>query len=273
MNSLNQLFESLSTSLGTKIPAIVGALLVLLVGLLFAMLAKRLVLMLFRKTNFDEKISSKFSTTFRLDRFVAKLVYFLILIYVLLMVLNMMGVQGVLDPLSAMLQEFFQFIPNIIAALVIGYVGYMIATIAAEATGFLAMTLQNVSEKAGLKGSLSLENIVKKIVFILVFIPLLIAALDALKMEAISSPATEMFQSFLNAIPQIIAAVAILAVFYIAGKFLISLLTDLLKNLGVDKLASSMGITQVIGKGTSLSQLDRQHCFLLPHVRWGDRCV
>lgn len=254
MDYFQNLSQSLSTKVGELVPGVAGAIVVLIIGLLFAMFVKRLVLAMFKKTALDEKLGAKMGSTFRLDQFIAKLAYFLVLIYVLLMVLNMMGVGGVLEPLSNMLNEFFQFLPNIVAAVIIGYVGYFIATLVSEATGFLALSLQNVSAKAGLTGSLSLQNIVKQIVFILVFIPILIAALDALKMESISGPATEMFSNFLEAIPQIIAAVAILAVFYIAGKYITAMLSDLLANLGIDEYSSSLGLSGLVGNA-SLSHL------------------
>lgn len=255
MDYFQQLVQSLSTKVGELMPGIAGAVVVLIVGLLFAVGVRRLIMAMFRKTGFDERLSAKFSTNFRLDQFISKLAYFLILIYVLLMVLNMMGVEGVLEPLSNMLNEFFQFLPNVVAAVIIGYAGYFIATLASEATGFLAMTLQRFSEKAGLEGSLSLENIVKQVVFVLVFIPILIAALDALKMDSISGPATAMFNSFLQAVPQIIAAAAILAVFYLAGKYITSLFSDLLANLGLNEMSDSLGLSGLVGHRTTLSKL------------------
>lgn len=240
MDNFNELFSSLTQRVGQILPGIAGAIVVLVVGLIIAWSVKKLILHLFKKVNVDEKINAKFSSNFKLDEFVARLGYFLVLIYMLLVVLDMLGIKGVLEPLSNMLSEFLGFLPNIVAAGIIGFAGYVIATLASEATGFVALTLQDVSKKAGLEGSLSIGSIVKQVVFIFVFIPILIAALDALQMNVIADPAKEMFSNFLNAIPKILAGAVILGVFYIVGKYIVSLLVELLHNLGTDNLSNSL---------------------------------
>ena len=66
-------------------------------------------------------------------------------------------------------------------------------------------------------------------------------------MTAISQPATEMLSSLLNAIPKIIAAVILLGIFYFIGKYVVSIITDLLKNLGFDELAKNFGFHAILG--------------------------
>ncbi len=248
MDYFKELFTSLTQRMGELVPGIIGAILVLVIGLIIAWSIKKLILHLFKKVSIDEKISAKLSPNFKFDRFIAQIGYLLVVIFTLLIVLDMMGIKGVLEPLSNMLNEFLGFLPNIAAAIIIGFAGYIIATLASEATGFIAMTLQNVSQKAGLEGSLSLGNIIKQVVFILVFIPILIAALDALKISVISDPAKAMFSDFLQAIPKILAGAIILAVFYIVGKYIVALLTELLHNIGTDKLSTSLALGD-FGKG------------------------
>lgn len=254
MEYFNQLFTSLTNRIGELMPGITGAILVLIIGYFVAIGVRKLVLVLFKRTNLDERINAKLSPNFQLNRFVAKIAYYMVLIYVLLLVLGMMGIDQVLTPLSDMLGEFLSFLPNLVAAIIIGVAGYVVAKLASEAVGFLTASLQGVSEKAGLKGNISLANILKQVVFILVFFPVLITAIDSLNMKTISEPATEMFAEFLNAIPNIIAAALILGVFYVAGKYVISLLVDLLHNLGLDKFAESIGLNQFT-RGRTLSQV------------------
>ena len=252
---ITNLTSSLSTRFGSLLPKVLGALLVIIIGFFIAKLIKKLVERLLRGTSLDEKIAAKLQTSFRIDQFVAKLVYYLVVIYTLLISLNMLGVEGVLEPLQNMLNKFTGFIPNILVGGIIAFAGYMIASIVSEMTGFLSARLEGLSERIGFNsGTLSLSKIVKQIVFVIVFIPILIVALDALKMEAISKPATEMLGTLLNAIPRIIAAVVLLGVFYIVGKYVISIVTELLRNLGLDNFASNMGLESVLGK-TSLSGL------------------
>ncbi|NBC07298.1 MAG: mechanosensitive ion channel [Bacteroidetes bacterium] len=255
MDFLQNLTAVLTEQVGQILPGILGAVVVLLVGLILAAGIKRLVLLLFRRTKLDERVSKKMDGAFKIDEFIAKLAYYLVVVFVLLIVLNMMGIQGVLDPLSNMLDKFLAFLPNLVAAGVIGFAGYVIARIASEAVGFAADRLQDFSAKAGLKGSLDLAKLIKQITFVAVFIPVLIAAIDALKIEAVSKPATDMFHQFLDAVPQIISAAVILAVFYVVGRYITQLLSRLLAGLGTDQLTSELGLNTVIGQERSLSAL------------------
>jgi len=153
-----------------------------------------------------------------------------------------------------MLSKFLGYLPNIIGAGVIGFVGYMIATIVSEMTGFLSERLEAFSGKIGMNmESMSLSKIVKQLVFVIVFLPILIIALETLKMEAISKPATEMLSTLLNAIPNIIAAGIVLAVFFIVGKYVVSIVVSLLKNMGIDSMSEKLGMTSVIGNNSLAS--------------------
>ena len=191
MEYLRNLLDPLLSKFGGSLPTILGALLVLIIGLMLAKAVSKLVLRLLKKTNLDERIAAKIQSPYRLDSFISKLIYYLLVIYTLIVTLDLLGVQSVLEPLQAMLTSFVEFIPNIIGAGIIGFAGYMIAKIASEATAFLSERLEGFGSKIGIQqGAFDLSNVVKQIVFILVFVPILIIALDTLNMKAISEPAT-----------------------------------------------------------------------------------
>lgn len=254
MEFINSLSQTLPATVSGLLPGVLGALVVLIIGFLIASVLKRIVKALFKRTSIDEKISKKLSFDFSLADFIAKLAYYLVVIYTLLLVLEMMGVTSVLTPLQNMMDKFLSYLPNVIAGGIIAFAGYIIASIAAEATGFISSSLGNFSKKIGFQDASSLTKIIKQLVFIFVFIPILIVALDALKMEAISQPATEMFQTLLLSIPKIISAVLIVGIFYLVGKYVVAILVELLNNLKVDNLSKKIGLDKVIGN-TSLASL------------------
>lgn len=255
MELLQNLSNSLSNTFGNLLPGVLGAIAVLIIGFFIAGLVRRLVERILKSTSIDERIGQKLQTSFRMDKFIAKLAYYLVVIQTLLIVLNLLGVDSVLVPLQDMMTQFVGYIPKILGAGVIAFAGYMIGTIGSEATGFLSERLENFGAKMGLNsGSISLTKIVKQVVFIILFIPLLIVALDTLNMQAISGPATDMLRSLLAAVPKIIAAVILLTIFYLVGKYVVAIVSDLLQNLGVDTLSHNMGLNKVIGEG-SLSKM------------------
>ena len=248
MDYLQNVLNSLSIRFGTVLPTVVGAIVVLLVGLLVARLVQKLTLSLMGRTKLDEKIGSKYKTKFRVDKFVGKLMYYVVVVYTLIVVLNILGVTSVLQPLENMLQDFVGILPNIVAAGVIAFAGYIIAKIASEAVGFLGARLENITKKAGVEtGGVNLTSILKQLVFIFVFVPILIIALDTLKMDVISRPASEMLATFLSAIPKILAAAILLGVFYVAGKYVIGILVELLRNLGIDEFFGKIGMQKITG--------------------------
>lgn len=248
MDYLQNLTTSLSTRFGDIIPGVLGALLVLILGFFVAGIVRRIAVRLLSKTSIDERLGAKLNTSFRVDNFVGKLLYYLVVLLTLLIVLNLLGVESVLTPLENMVGEFLGFIPNIIAAGIIGFAGYIIAQIGSEATAFVSERLESYSDRMGLDaGSVNISQILKQFVFLIIFVPILIIALDTLNMKAISEPATEMLSSLLEAVPMILAAGILVAVFYIVGRFVTNFVSDLLHNVGFDDLSAKLGISKLTG--------------------------
>lgn len=248
-------FDNILETTGNFLPGVLGALAVLIIGWFIAGVLRRLVVRLLNKTDLDNKIFKGASSNLSPERFIAKLVYYLVLMIVLMIVLEMLGIHNVLDPIKDMVGKFMGFVPNIIGAGIIGFAGYIIATIASEVVGFLGDRLDRYSTKLGLSNDIDLGGILKKVIFVIVFIPLLIVALDTLQLRAISDPFKEMLTTFINAIPKILVAGIIITVFYIGGRFLKGIIQDLLHGFGTDKMAQKLNITGIIGENTSLSGL------------------
>ncbi len=113
-------------------------------------------------------------------------------------------------------------------------------------TNLLATTgVDHLGSRLGLSSSAgvqSLSNIIGTIVYILILIPIAIAALNALRIEAISVPAIAMLQQILNALPAIFTAIAILIVAYFLGRFVADLVTSILTSIGFNNIFSALGL-------------------------------
>lgn len=254
---MQEMFDVFLKEVGSILPGVFGALLVLVIGWIVAVLIRKFVSRLLKSIKFDERLnkSNKGESKLRLEKTISKIVYFIILIYVLLIVLNMMGVTNILKPLETMVEDFIGFFPNIVAAVIIGFAGYVIASIASEAVGAVTGVLDNFSAKFDVFKELKLSKIVKQLVFLFVFVPILIVALQALKMEVISQPATQMLNELMSAIPKIIAAGLIITVFYVGGKYVSAILKKLIQNLGGDELPAKLKLTAIISEKHSLSAI------------------
>src|SRR5699024_5617560 len=97
-----------------------------------------------------------------------------------------------------------------------------------------------------------ISNLIGNLVFGIIIIVVAIAALQVLGIKAISDPAQQMLQIFLNAIPLIIAAGILLAIGFVIAKFLGNLLEQILEGIGTDKAINEIGI---VPEGTSASNV------------------
>ncbi|MDH5147794.1 MULTISPECIES: mechanosensitive ion channel [Brevibacterium] len=97
-----------------------------------------------------------------------------------------------------------------------------------------------------------ISNLVGNVVFGIIIIVVSIAALQVLGIAAISGPAQQMLEMFLNAIPLIVAAAILLAIGFAIAKFLGNLLEEILRGVGTDRAIESIGI---VPEGTSASSV------------------
>jgi len=91
-------------------------------------------------------------------------------------------------------------------------------------------------------GSQRLSNVLATIVYFIILIPVLIAALNALQLDAITAPASAMLNNILLAIPNIFAAFLLLAIAYVAARIVAGLVTSVLTALGFNRLLAAIGL-------------------------------
>jgi hypothetical protein len=120
-------------------------------------------------------------------------------------ILSAYQLHGLLEPVQTMLAKLLAILPNIAGAAIIGFVGWLLAKVLRGlVTNVLASAgADKFAGRVGLADTVKLSRVVGTIVYILVFVPSLIAALDALQIAAISKPATDMLDAFLAAVPRI----------------------------------------------------------------------
>ena len=148
MQYLNDLLKALVDSLGTKLPNALGALLVLLLGLFVAGILRRIVLKLLTKTTIDERIAERVNLGIRVDAFVSQLVYYVVVLYVCVIALGFLGLTSVLDPVKAMITNILGYLPSVVGAGIIAYIGYTIANVLAEMSVVLSSRLEAAAVKA-----------------------------------------------------------------------------------------------------------------------------
>ncbi len=167
--------------------------------------------------------------------------YWLVLLIGLVAALGVIGLQGVVAPLNTLTTGFLAFVPNIVGAAVIFFVGMLLATITKRVVE-MALSAAHIDawlDKAGLArttGASGLSKAAGTLVFVLIIIPATIAALEQLGIAAISDPAVLVLTAVLAAIPRVVAALIVLALAFFIGRWVASLIEQLLPSLGFDRM-------------------------------------
>lgn len=160
----------------------------------------------------------------------------------------------VITPLNGMVANFFNYLPNIVGALLIFIIGFALATIARRMVEALveAVELDRRLVDAGLthtpRGP-GLSRLLGILVFTLIIIPVAIAALQTLNITAISDPATSMLNNILLTIPRVIGAALIIFIAYVIGRWIMTLTEEGLKSIGFDDIISSVANAEPIRVG------------------------
>lgn len=206
----------------------------------------------------------------------------LVWLFGLVAVLQVFALREVLTPIQGMLDSILGYLPNIIGAGFVFFIGYVIAKIVRQlvVTAMNAVDIDSLvqrvspskaadsitgtSQPAATQGTPSgatavqestgakVTSIVGNLVFAVILIVVSIAALQILGISAISDPAVSMLDQILAAIPLIIAAAIILAIGYVIAKFAGDLLESTLQGMGTDRAIASMGI---VPEGKSASTI------------------
>jgi hypothetical protein len=259
LTAASQPLTLLLNQITTYIPQILGAIGLLILAWVLASLSKMIVTrtlgMLRVDQRFEQEVGdSSVSTPLNLSETLANALYWFIFLLFLPAVLGTLGLRATLEPIQQMLNNILSILPNILGAVLIGFAGWLIAQIVRRlVTNLLAATgTDRVGAQFGITqttGGQTLSSLVGTVVYVLILIPTAIAALNALKVDAISVPAVSMLTQILNTIPQIFTAVLILGIAYFIGRFIGELVTNILTGIGFNNIFQWLGVETKSVKG------------------------
>ncbi len=193
-----------------------------------------------------------------------RLAYWLVWLVGLIAALQPLGLSSVLTPVTNLTNEVFAFLPRIIGAGLFFFAGLILARIVRQVIeAFLgALNLERLLGRAGLSvgeaplavdaeghaapgaapARSSIARAVGATVSAVIIIFAAIAALQILQIEAISGPATAMLNTIATAIPLVVAALVILAIAFLIGRWVKTLIETVLPSLGFDNSVRALGI-------------------------------
>ena len=233
------------------LPLVLGAGALLLVAWLIASALKFIVVRLLQAVKLDERLSSEadieVSEELAISTTLGNVTYWLVFLLFLPAVLGALKLQGLMEPVQGMVDEILGYLPNILGAGLILLVGWLASRVVRQiVTNLLAgIGVDRFGEQTGVEtalGGQKLSNVIGIIVYVLIIIPVVITALDALQIEAVSGPASQMLATILTAIPVIFGAFLLIGVAYFVARVVGSFITNVLTGIGFNKVLSWIGL-------------------------------
>ncbi|HBQ98733.1 MULTISPECIES: mechanosensitive ion channel [unclassified Roseofilum] len=236
------------------VPQIVSAGILLGLAWVLATIVKLAVLRGLNLLNLDQRLESQVveegtTAPVSVSSTLANAMYWFVFLLFLPSILSTLQLEGTLQPVQALLNQILLILPNILGAILIGTAGWLVATIVRRIVTNLLMVsgADRMGDRFGLSGggaTHGLSWIAGTISYVLILIPFAIAALNALKIEAISAPAISMLEMIMGYVPLAFTATIILVIAYIGGKFVSDLVTNVLTGFGFDNLFYWLGLQQ-----------------------------
>jgi len=236
------------------LPNAAGAAIIMVAAWIVARILRYLVVTALSKTALDETINKELREAELPERTppsktFGDAVYWLVFLLFLPAALGALKLEGLLEPVEVMFAKILGFLPNLLAAVAIFLIGWFVAKLVQRIVANLtsAAGIDRLSDRVGVQKALGknkLSDLLGVVVHILIIIPVAIMALDALGIEAVTRPASQMLAALLNALPAVFGAGVVLVISYFIGRVLAELVTNLLESAGFDNILVKLGIAQ-----------------------------
>ncbi len=222
------------------------ALVTIIIGYFIAKIAQMIVAGAINKTGLGRKAQT---TGGNIGKSLGKAVFWVLwLMFIMMGLSRFPQLAEPLQGIKEMLNNIFSYVPNILGAGFIFFIGWILAKIFREAaTSTLeAAQVDNLVSKLDAEtdsgvGSRAISKTIGTLLFAFVLFVFALAALNVLKIESISQPLTEMLGKITDYVPQVFAASAVMVLFVLVAKFVSNLIKSTLPALGVDKSLSALG--------------------------------
>ncbi|MEG4319437.1 MULTISPECIES: mechanosensitive ion channel [unclassified Microcoleus] len=252
LTAVSQPLNTFLNQIAGALPKLAKALIFLGIAWVLATVAKLALSRAMRTFGVDERLNQQVGTApsetpLLLSDTLANALYWFIFLLFLPLVLESLDLQQALLPVNNLLNQILAAIPKILEAVLIGFVGWLLAQVVQRiVTNLLAAAgADSLGARFGISrssGGQSLSWIIGTIVYVLILIPTAIAALNALDIQAISLPAIAMLNTILGALPNIFTAAIILAVAYFLGRWIGDLVTNIFTGIGFNNVFSWLGM-------------------------------
>ena len=197
------------------IPNVLAAILWLIIGFAIAKVVNSLVVKLLKGIKIDKYLTKwgiQTETKNTAIDFVGKLMFFVVFLMFLPVVFGKLGISSLTSPINNLVNSFLGFIPNMIGAIVILFVGFFIAKLIKDLLIPLlkALKVDVLQQKTGVKlgENTTFSSMIANIVYAIVVIITIVQAINVLNLSVL----TRIGNSIIDYLPAVISVIIVVTV-------------------------------------------------------------
>ena len=244
--------NALLNRLAAFVPQLAGAAILLLIAWVVATALRKLLSGALHAMQIDKRLGHEeegATQPMSLADSLGEAVYWLVFLLFLPAILGALTLEGMLQPVQSLVNEVLGFLPNLFGAGLILAVGWFVANLVRRTVTSLLSSVgaDTLAERVGLGqalGAKRLSGFLGLIVYVLILLPVLTAALDALSLDAVTTPVSAMLNAILTIVPALLGVVVLLAIAYFIGRVVADLVTNVLAGAGFDNVLVRLGVAK-----------------------------
>jgi hypothetical protein len=250
-----------------RLPTLGVALAILVGGWLVASVLHKGVYAALRKTTIDDKLAELLGVETggehgaRIERIVARALYYVLLAFVFVAFFSYLGIQAVTQPLVTLLSELASAVPNLLKAALIGLAGFLAANAARRLVlvlmersglekrvralaGDMQVEEEREAKKKGkkVKAPEPLAQTLADVAYWFILVVTAIPVLESLKISALSGPLSGAFAGVAHYLPKVAGAAVLLLAGYVVSRIARAVVSGVLGRVGVDRAAERLGL-------------------------------
>ncbi|MGB9189666.1 mechanosensitive ion channel [Acinetobacter sp.] len=230
---------------------ILAAIAILIIGWIVALIIAAGIKKVLQKLGTNQRLSGATGHRTNIESIVSRIVFWIVMIIAVIGAFNVLNLTSVSGPFSNMIQQFLLFIPQLLAAIAVGFIGWIVANL-------VKMGLQKLLDRTELDEKLSadvgvspISQNISEIVYWLILLLFLPIVLSILGLTGLLVPLQNMVNEVVSFLPNIFIAAVIVFVGYILAKIVRGIVEGLVGSLNLQQHAQKIGMF----KNSNLSQV------------------
>lgn len=221
---------------------IIAAVVILIIGWIIARVIASATQTLLTKLGTNAKLSGATGHRANVESILSRVVFWVVLVIAIIAALNVLNLNSVTGPFSQMIERFLVFIPQLISAVAVAFIAWIVAHLS-------KMGLQKILHRTQLDQKLNstagvrpISENISEIVYWLILLLFLPIVLSILGLTGLLLPVQNMLTNAISFLPNLFMAGVIIFAGYILAKIVRGITEGLLNSLNIQAYSQKIGL-------------------------------